>query len=246
MKTIFKKISMVFIGLAIISCSKEDILGLDPPTVDFTFTLSSQNAPTSVSFNSISTNATTYFWEFGDGSTSRTMNPQHTYSTGGTYNVKLTVTGTGGVKSLTKTVTINNAISKVKITKIEVVTIPSTNGILNWDSASDKPDIYIKLSDETGTTTPKFGTIWNFIPSLATTYSVTLTAPLVSSDLNNSILKVQVWDDDSDNTFDLNGDDKIGEVPFKIINYTTGSNKYPPFVSEAVNGTQVIIYTTWE
>jgi PKD repeat protein len=246
MKTIFKKISMVFIGLAIISCSKEDILGLNAPTVDFTFTLSSQNAPTSVSFNSISTNATTYFWEFGDGSISSTMNPQHTYSTGGTYNVKLTVTGTGGVKSLTKTVTIGNAISKVKITRIDIVTIPSTNGAFNWDTATDKPDIYMKLSDETGTTTPKFGTIWNLIPSLTSTYSITFTSPITSTDLINTVLKVQVWDDDSDNTFDLNGDDKIGEVPFTIRNYTSGTNKYPTMVSESSNGTLVTMYMTWE
>ncbi len=247
MKTIFKKISMVFIGLATISCSKEDLLGLNAPTVDFTFTLSSQNAPTSVSFNSISTNATTYFWEFGDGSISSTMNPQHTYSTGGTYNVKLTVTGTGGVKSLTKTVTIGNAISKVKITKIEVVAIPSTNGILNWDTATDKPDIYIKLFDETGAAGPKSNTVWNFIPSIANTFSATFTNPITVTNLTNTIIKVQVWDDDSDsNSTGLNPDDKIGEVPFQIINYTTGNNKYPPFVSEAVNGTLVIMHMTWE
>lgn len=237
---------MVFIGLAIISCSTEDILGLDTPTADFSFTLSSLNAPTSVSFNSITTNATTYFWEFGDGSISSSMNPQHTYSAGGNYTVKLTVTGAGGVKSITKSITIGNAISKVKITKIEVVTIPLMNGILNWDSATDKPDIYIKLFDETGAAGPKSTTLLNFIPNSTSSFSVTFTNPIISTDLSNSILKVQVWDDDSDNTFDLNGDDKIGEVSFTMRNYTTGANKYPPFVTESVNGTIIIIYTTWE
>lgn len=237
---------MVFIGLAIISCSKEDILGLNTPTADFTFTLSSLSAPTSVTFNSIATNSTTYFWEFGDGSISSLMNPQHTYSVGGNYNVKLTVTGTGGAKSITKTLTIGNAISKLKITRIDIVTIPSMNGVFNWDTSTDKPDIYMKLSDETGTTTPKFGTIWNFIPSLTTTYSTTFTNPIISTDLINTVLKVQVWDDDSDNTFDLNGDDKIGEVPFTIRNYTSGTNKYPTMVSETSNGTMVTIYMTWE
>ena len=64
--------------------------------------------------------------------------------------------------------------------------------------------------------------------------------------MNNSVLKVQVWDDDSDNTFDLNGDDKIGEVPFTIRNYTSGTNKYPTMVSESSNGTLVTMYMTWE
>ncbi len=246
MKSIFKTISaLLIVGLSV-SCSKEDILGLNAPIVDFTFTISGQNAPTSVSFNSYVTNGTMYFWDFGDGSVSSLMNPQHTYTTGGNYNVKLTVTGTGGSKTITKAITIGNAISKVKITRIDVVAIPSMNGILNWDSATDKPDIYMKLYDETGAAGPRSGTIWNFIPSLATTYSVTFTTPIISTDLNNSILKVQVWDDDSDNTFDLNGDDKIGEVPFTIRNYTSGINKFPTMVSETSNGTMVTVYLTWE
>jgi gliding motility-associated-like protein len=37
-----------------------------------------------------------YFWDFGDGSTSTSPNPTHTYSTVGTYDLKLTITSTGG------------------------------------------------------------------------------------------------------------------------------------------------------
>ena len=35
----------------------------------------------------------TYNWNFGDGGTSTSANPSHTYATGGTYNVCLIVTG---------------------------------------------------------------------------------------------------------------------------------------------------------
>jgi PKD repeat protein len=38
----------------------------------------------------------TYFWDFGDGSTSNAPNPTHTYTANGTYNVCLTVTNAGG------------------------------------------------------------------------------------------------------------------------------------------------------
>ncbi len=247
MKSILKTISALLIGGLIVSCSKEDILGLNAPTVDFSFTISGQNAPASVSFNSYVTNGTTYFWDFGDGSVSSLMNPQHTYTTGGNYNVKLTVTGTGGSKTITKAITIGNAISKVKITKIEVVAIPSTNGILNWDSATDKPDIYIKLFDETGAAGPKSNTVWNLIPSIGNTFSATFTNPLTTTNLTSTVLKVEVWDDDSDNnSTGLNLDDKIGEVPFTIRNYTSGINKYPSSVSETSNGTMVKLYMTWE
>lgn len=50
----------------------------------------------------------TYQWNFGDGTTSTTANPTKTYTTAGTYTVKLVVTGNGGAKdSTTKTVTVN-------------------------------------------------------------------------------------------------------------------------------------------
>jgi hypothetical protein len=38
----------------------------------------------------------TYFWTFGDGTTSTEMNPVHTYSTVGTYDVRLTVSSPFG------------------------------------------------------------------------------------------------------------------------------------------------------
>jgi PKD repeat protein len=40
-------------------------------------------------FNNISTSATNYLWDFGDGNTSTVKNPVHTYAVAGTYTVKL-------------------------------------------------------------------------------------------------------------------------------------------------------------
>jgi hypothetical protein len=42
-------------------------------------------------FSNNSTHATTYFWDFGDGYTSNAMNPLHTYTTTGPFNVTLIV-----------------------------------------------------------------------------------------------------------------------------------------------------------
>jgi len=53
-------------------------------------------APHTVSFNNLSQRADTYFWNFGDGTTSTASNPTHVYLTGGTYSVSLTVTDANG------------------------------------------------------------------------------------------------------------------------------------------------------
>jgi gliding motility-associated-like protein len=45
--------------------------------------------PLTVSFTNNSINGTSFFWNFGDDSTSTSMNPTHTYDTTGTFTVKL-------------------------------------------------------------------------------------------------------------------------------------------------------------
>jgi hypothetical protein len=60
------------------------------PTASFTF---SQNSLT-FQFLNTSTNGNSYSWDFGDGNSSTSFNPTHTFAADGTYNVCLTVTGT--------------------------------------------------------------------------------------------------------------------------------------------------------
>src|SRR5205823_14847945 len=50
----------------------------------------------------------TWFWEFGDGTTSTQQNPLHTYSTPGFYVVKLTVTNGSCSHSTTRNVVMMN------------------------------------------------------------------------------------------------------------------------------------------
>lgn len=53
--------------------------------------------PFTASFTSLSTNAGTYSWNFGDGSAVSTlMNPSHTYTAAGSYTVTLTIQGQSG------------------------------------------------------------------------------------------------------------------------------------------------------
>jgi PKD repeat protein len=55
-------------------------------------------APLLVSFTDTSTGTpTSWSWDFGDGGTSSEQNPEHTYTASGTYSVRLTVGGAGGL-----------------------------------------------------------------------------------------------------------------------------------------------------
>jgi YVTN family beta-propeller protein len=74
------------------------------PVSAFSATPTSGNAPLKVTFTDKSTNnPTSWKWSFGDGSTSTSKNPAHTYTKAGKYTVKLTVKNAAG--SSTKTIT---------------------------------------------------------------------------------------------------------------------------------------------
>ena len=74
------------------------------PVANFTANVTSGTAPLTVQFTDQSTGSpTSWLWDFGDGTTATGQNSSHTYSTAGTYNVNLTVTGPGGSDSEVKT-----------------------------------------------------------------------------------------------------------------------------------------------
>lgn len=81
------------------STTKHLVIQVIPtPTASYTFSPANPiTAGTAVSFTNTSTGATTYSWDFGDGSAvSNATSPLHTYTAGGTYNCVLTVTNAGG------------------------------------------------------------------------------------------------------------------------------------------------------
>ena len=81
-----------------------------PPTANFTWTPSDPLARTNVQFTDLSTDTggiVSWSWDFGDNDSSPSQNPKHKYETGGTYQVKLTVTdGDGSSNTLQKTITV--------------------------------------------------------------------------------------------------------------------------------------------
>jgi plastocyanin len=66
------------------------------PVANFTASATTVTTGTEVVFQSYSTNATLYNWDFGDGTTSTEQNPTHTYTTNGDHTVTLTVSNDAG------------------------------------------------------------------------------------------------------------------------------------------------------
>jgi serine protease len=79
------------------------------PTANFSFTTSALTANFTDSSTDSDGSIASRSWNFGDGNTSSTANPSHTYANPGTYTVTLTVTDNGGLQnSNSKQVTVSS------------------------------------------------------------------------------------------------------------------------------------------
>lgn len=90
--------------LSIFNCQKKD--EAPAPVATFTMDKSSAEVDETITFTNTSQNATDYLWEFGDGATSSTKSPTHSYNSDGTFTVQLTATGEGGTNSSSKSISI--------------------------------------------------------------------------------------------------------------------------------------------
>src|SRR5689334_11476289 len=91
----FMKTFFLFILLSVLmnGCSKKNEDTNNSPVASFSVSGYETGAPAHISFINNSTNATSYSWDFGDGSFSMQFNPVHTYNRYGAYLLKLKVTG---------------------------------------------------------------------------------------------------------------------------------------------------------
>ncbi|HKI85817.1 MAG TPA: PKD domain-containing protein, partial [Thermoanaerobaculia bacterium] len=77
------------------------------PVAAFGYSFPGGSGTFKVQFTDASLNKPTQWsWDFGDGATSIQPSPQHTYSTGGTYTVTLTVANAGGSDSISHDVVV--------------------------------------------------------------------------------------------------------------------------------------------
>ena len=82
------------------------------PIANFNTNITSGNVPLMVKFKDLSTNATGWGWDFGDGTTSTELNPTHTYLAAGVYTVNETVSNTNGTNSVLATINVLTKTSK--------------------------------------------------------------------------------------------------------------------------------------
>ncbi|MBN1989082.1 MAG: PKD domain-containing protein [Bacteroidales bacterium] len=160
------------------------------PVAEFTATADDKV----VTFQNTSSNATGYTWDFGDGNTSTEASPVHSYTSYGTYTVKLVATNLCHVIEASKAVTVKSTgINSLPLSGISIWPNPVTNGNLN-----------IELED--GTSTISTITVFDVqgrmvlnqrVESSSTTVNLSLSSGLYlvkveSADNRAALLKVVV------------------------------------------------------
>lgn len=110
------------------------------PVPNFNWSPGSPEPDELVAFRNLSQNATSYLWDFDDGSTSTEVDPQHRFTQAKTYFVKLTATGNGASESITKEVRVSNADS-IPAANFNAVPNPAMVGkeVRFTDTSTGKP-----------------------------------------------------------------------------------------------------------
>jgi PKD repeat protein len=145
---------------------------------------------------------TSYSWNFGDGGTSATEDPSHTYADPGTYTATLTVTDNNNAThsaSVVVTVTVNNPPTAAINTNW--VTGPRPLNVVFTSASADDGEIvsYSWDFDNGGSTTDSTVANPNFIFTSEGTYDVTLTVTDDGSKTGTATVQIIVYiDDDSD------------------------------------------------
>ena len=84
------------------------LFATDAPTAEFSYSPSLPTPGQTVAFTDASGGPpASWAWDFGDGGTSTSQNPAHTYASSGTYTVSLTAVNSAGSSSLSRAVTVS-------------------------------------------------------------------------------------------------------------------------------------------
>jgi PKD repeat protein len=177
------------------------VQGATPLSASATGSPSTGNAPLTVNFTGSATGGTapyTYSWNFGDGTTSTSQNPSHTYSTAGTYTATLTVTDSASPA--------NTATSQVT-TNVSAVGNP-LSASASANPTSGQIPLTVSFTGSATGGTPAYTYSWNFgdgttstsqnpshTYSTAGTYTATLTVKDSASPANTASSTVTITAD---------------------------------------------------
>jgi PKD repeat protein len=99
---------------------------------------------TTITFFDLSSNASSWLWNFGQGNNATQQNPVHTYSQGGIYTVCLTATASGGCsEKICKTLSIPTGINELQENIIVRVFPNPTSGLFNFSCSIIPKEIFI-------------------------------------------------------------------------------------------------------
>lgn len=129
------------------SSASQKVTLLDKPVSSFTLVSATTQCVgnNSYAFVNNSTNASTYLWNFGDGTTSALNSPTHTYTGSGIFTVTLTVTNVNGCTATSSTT-------------ISLLAKPTASfNISNYNSCIDN-----KTINPINTSTNANSYVWNF------------------------------------------------------------------------------------
>lgn len=147
------------------------------PTASATTSATTVTLPSaSVSFTNTSSNATSYFWDFGDGNTSTNENPTYSYSAPGTYTASLTASnGVCSDASTTFSITVEPAPPEPNASfTVNDATICAGDSIQLTNNSSDATTYVWSSNGGTILSPTDFEPLISFTTS--GTYNVTLTA----------------------------------------------------------------------
>ena len=189
---------------------------------DFTATPLNGVSPLTVQFSDNSSgDVTSWLWDFGDGQTSSSINPQHVYTTPGIYSVSLSVSGVSGSDTKTKSSYIRvyepviAAFSEDKTQGIAPTSIAFTN-----TSTGDFSSVLWNFGD--GTTSTSQNPIHSF--TSGGDYTVTLTVSgLGGTDIEEKLNLIQIFSPvNADFTYSTN----TGVYPLSVDFSNTSSGDY--------------------
>jgi PKD repeat protein len=172
-----RALPLLLLLLVLMIAGMAPLVGASVPEASFTANRTSGEQPLSVQFVDTSSHIpTSWFWSFGDGSSSTESDPSHTYAIDGDYTVTLTATNADGSDTLTK----NNyiTVTETQDSPAAAFTSSLTSGVspltVNFiDSSSNSPTSWVWSFGDGGT-----ATVQNPSHTYTTkgTFTVTMTA----------------------------------------------------------------------
>ncbi|MFY8021920.1 MAG: PKD domain-containing protein [Bacteroidia bacterium] len=235
-----------------------DVDVLSAPVASFTHNASCSN---NVSFTNQSVHATSYSWDFGNGTSSTLANPSITYASGGSYNVKLTINGSNSC----------GTISSVDSETVVVGNVPNVSFTSSADNCNNRISFINSTTSPVGSATYSwtFGdgassTLTNPTHDYASSGNVDVTLSAVSSTgctssitnnisataFNSSVIDADFTINQADlcvNTVSLSNNSSNGTVS-TVYEYSLDSgafqtiSSFPVVLSSLSNGTHFIIF----